>query len=132
MTFEQIRLIVESRMAAWTDAPVAFDGAPAGPDVLGAQENKTPWVRLSIVDGDSFTAGLGSSPCVRRTGIIFVQVFTNRDIGSRPARLIADSLAAHIQYYRQGGLESLAATVTRIGPSDGYYQINVSVPFRAD
>lgn len=131
MTFEEIRLAVESHMASWTDAPIAYDGAPIGPSVKDAQDSGTPWVRLTIQHGDSFTAGVGQGPCVRRTGVIFVQVFTNRDIGSRPAMLLADSLAQHLEYFTSGKLETQAATLTRVGPKDGYYQVNVSCGFRA-
>lgn len=131
MTFEEIRAAVEVRVAAWTDAPIAFDGVPASPDVIDAQESRSPWVRLTIVHGDSFTVSIGSAPCVRRTGVITVQIFTARDVGSRPAMLLADSLAEHLQYFTSGKLETQAASVTRVGPSEGYYQVNASVPFRA-
>lgn len=132
MTFEQIRLAIESRMALWAEAPIAFDGAPAGPAVKTAQNSGTPWVRLTIQHGDSFTAGIGSQPCVRRTGIIMVQIFTARDVGSRPALVLADSIAAHLEYWQQGGgLETQAASVMRVGPTDTYYQINVNCPYRA-
>lgn len=131
MTFEQIRLAIESKMALWTEAPVAFDGAPIGPAVKTAQQSGTPWVRLTIQSGDSFTAGIGSSPCVRRTGLIMVQIFTARDIGSRPALLLADSIAAHIEYWQSGQLETQAASVMRVGPRDTYYQININCPYRA-
>ena len=131
MTFEQIRLAIESKMALWTEAPVAFDGAPTGPAVKTAQQSGTPWARLTIQSGDSFTAGVGSNPCVRRTGSIMVQIFTARDIGSRPALLLADSIAAHLEYWQSGQLETQAASVMRVGPRDNYYQINVSCPYRA-
>lgn len=131
MTFEEIRLAVESHMATWTDAPIAYDGAPIGPSVKNAQDSGTPWVRLTIRHGDSFTAGVGQGPCVRRTGVIFVQVFTARNIGSRPAMLLADSLAEHFEYFTSGKLETQAARLNPVGPSGGYYQANVSVSFRA-
>tara|TARA_R100000789_G_scaffold98592_1_gene102825 strand:- start:423 stop:821 length:399 start_codon:yes stop_codon:yes gene_type:complete len=131
MTFEEIRAAVEVHVAAWTGAPIAFDGVPLSQDVIDAQEARNPWVRLTIQHGDSFTAGIGANPCVRRTGLIMVQIFTARDVGSRSAMLLADSLAQHLEYYRSGELETLAASVNRVGPSEGYYQVNLTVPFRA-
>lgn len=117
-------------MASWDGVPVAFDNVPASQAVLDAQAAKTPWVRLTINHGDSFTSGLGSEPCVRRTGLIAVQVFSAEGRGSRDAHLIADSLAAHLQYYNDGQFSTLAASVQRVGPRDGYYQMNCTTPFR--
>ena len=130
MSFEAIRLAVETHMMSWSDAPIAIDGSLTPPDVQAAQDDKQPWVRLTINHGDSFTAGLGSEPHVRRTGLVMVQIFTPENKGSRPAALLADSLAEHLQYHRDGPLETLAASVQRVGPSQGTYQYNVSVPFR--
>lgn len=131
MGFEDIRLAIESHMAAWGDAPIAWDGIPASPAVIAAQEAKEPWVRLTIQDGTSLIASVASSPEVRRTGIVFVQCFTAENRGSSPARTLADSIAGHLQFYRSGHLELLESSLQRVGPSDGYYQVNVSTPFRA-
>lgn len=132
MGFEDIRLAIESRMHGWIEAPVAYDGVPASPDVVTAQRNKSPWVRVTINHGDSFTASIGHRPCVRRTGLIMCQIFTPERQGSRPAALLADSLAERLEYYQDSHFETQAASVQRIGPSDGYYQYNLVVPWRAD
>lgn len=132
MTFEEIRVAIETRMAAWADAPIAWDGVPIGPAVKQAQDLGQPWVRLTIQHGDSFTAGIGHKPCTRRTGVIMCQVFTARDIGSKPATDLADSLASHLEYWQSDRLDTQAASLHRVGPTDTYYQVNVNVGFRAD
>lgn len=132
MTFEEIRIAVESRVAAWPDAPVAFDGVPNSPTLQAAIDNKDSWVRLTINHGDSVTACIGDGPKVRRTGLIQCQVFTKLDRGSRPAALLADSLAAQLEYWQSGKLETQAASVQRVGPDDGWYMYLLNVPFRAD
>lgn len=132
MGFEDIRLAVESRLASWPDAPVAFDNVQTQPSVQAAIGAKAPWVRLTINHGDSLTAGIGSSPCVRRTGLVQCQVFTAERIGSSQAAQLADSLAAHLEYWQQGSLETQAASVQRVGPQDGWFMYLASVPFRAD
>lgn len=131
MGFEDIRLAIEIRMATWGVAPVDYDGTRKSPEVEAAIDEKSSWVRCKIDHGVSFTAGVGQSPCVRRTGLIIMQIFTDDNSGSRPAALLADSLAQHFEYYQAGQFETQAASVQRIGPSDGWYQYNVSVPFRA-
>ena len=130
MTFDEIRIAIESRMVAWDGVPVAYDGAPNGPSVDAAIANQEPWARLTIQHGDSFVAGLGSEPCVRRPGLIMCQVFTKDNQGSRQAYQIADSLVEHLEFWRTDHLETLASSVRRAGPSDGWYQLNVSTPFR--
>ncbi len=130
-TFEGIRLVIETRLSTWDGVPVEYDGAPKSQDLIAAIDAKQSWVRCTILHGSSFTAGVGSSPCVRRTGLIMMQILTPEDRGSRPAAVLADSIAQHFEYYQQGQFETQAASVQRIGPSDDWYQYNVSVPFRA-
>lgn len=131
MGFEDINLAIETRLYEWDGPPVAYDNVPAGQAVQDAQDAKEPWVRLTIQHGNSLTAGVGSSPCVRRPGVIICQVFTAERVSTQPASQIADSLAAHLQYWRTGALETLVASVSRVGHANGWHQINVSVPFRA-
>lgn len=129
-TFESIRLAIETRLSTWDGVPVEYDGAPQSQELIAAIEAKQSWVRATIQHGSSFTAGVGSDPCVRRTGLIQFQVFTDRLKGSRPAALLADSLAAQFEYYQSGQFETQAASVQRIGESDGWYQYNVTLSFR--
>lgn len=131
MTFDAIRVSIETLLAGWGEYPVAFDGAPASPALKAAQEARQPFVRLTLVHGDSFTAGIAEQPCVRRVGLVMVQIFTADDQGSREAYQIADSLAELLQYHRDGDLETLAASVQRVGSQGGFFQLNLSVPFRA-
>ena len=61
------------------------------------------------------------------------QVFTDRKIGSKTAMDIAGSLAAHLEYHEDGKFLMRAASLNRVGENEnGYYQVNVNVPFVAD
>lgn len=131
MGFEEIRLAIERHLASWDGAPVAYDGVRNSPAVDQAIVAKASWVRCTINHGNSFTAGIGQNPCVRRTGLIMLQIFTAEFSGSRPAAMLADELAQLFEYYQDGQFETQAASVQRIGPSDQWYQYNVTVPFRA-
>jgi hypothetical protein len=130
-TFESIRLAIERRLATWDGVPVEYDGAPQTPALKTAIEAKQSWVRCTIQHGDSSAPYKGSEPGIRRTGIAQIQVFTREDRGSRPAALLADSLAEHLQFYRSGGLEMLTANVQRVGPDNGWYMYLVRAPWRA-
>ncbi|MGE6580398.1 phage tail terminator-like protein [Vreelandella aquamarina] len=130
-TFESIRLAIERRLASWDGVPVEYDGAPQTPELKAAIEAKQSWVRCTIQHGASLVASISNRPETRRTGIIQLQVFTPENRGSRPAALLADSLAAHFEYHQDGHLTTDAASVQRVGESDGWYQYNVGVPFSA-
>lgn len=128
-TFESIRLAIETRLATWDGVPVEYDGAPQSQELIAAIEANQSWVRAVIQHGNSLVASISDQPETRRTGLIQLQVFTNDNQGSRPAALLADSLANHFEYWREAHLTTTTASVQRIGPSDGWYQYNVSVPF---
>lgn len=132
-TFEGIRLIIETRLSTWDGVPVEYDGAPRSQDLIAAIGAKQSWVRCSILHGESRTVAVGQAPCVRRTGVLSFQVFTAANNGSRPAALIADSLAHHFEHYQSGQFETQSASVQRAPMGDDYdwYQYTVMIPFRA-
>lgn len=140
MTFEEIRQVLTGRVVAWAGVPVAYDGMPESAEVTTAQGSGEPWARATIVPGDSFTASIGDGPKARNTGLLMMQVFVkppDRITADNPpasieAYRIASSLAEHLSYYQNGYLVTRAASMTRVGPSSGYYQVNVSVPYVAD
>ena len=139
MTFEEIRQALTSRVVTWNDAPVVYDGMPEPESVKTAREAGEPWVRATIVPGDSFTAYIGDGPKARNVGTLMMQVFVKPPItitaddlpASIEATRIASSLAEHLSYHQDGHLETLAASMTRVGESNGYYQVNVSARYRA-
>ncbi|KTG25382.1 hypothetical protein AWR38_01020 [Idiomarina sp. WRN-38] len=132
-TFESIRLAIETRLSTWDGVPVEYDGAPQSQDLIAAIGAKQSWVRCTILHGESRTVAVGQAPCVRRTGVLTFQVFTPVNNGSRPAALIADSLAQHFEFYQSGQFETQSASVQRAPPGDDYdwYQYTVMIPFRA-
>lgn len=137
MGFEDIRRAVEFRLSGWDVVPMLADGAPTPKTddqldqraVTNAIRAKESWVRCTINHGVSLVASISNQPETRRTGLLQLQIFTPENRGSRPAALLADSLADHFEYWEDGHLTTEAASVQRIGPSDGWYQYNVSVPF---
>lgn len=129
--FEQIRQIVETRMSQWDGVPVAYDGVPNSPVLQAAIDNKESWVRCVVSHGGSITAYVGDGPKARRTGHIRFNIFTPLDRGSRPAAMIADSLAEHFEYWQSGHFSTQAASVSRTGPEDGTYRYVVRIEFTA-
>jgi len=132
MDFQAIQEAIEVKTAAWCGAPEAYDAAPAGSAATTAQSDGDPWAALTIQHGESFTVEIGTAPETRRTGRIVFRVFTKDGQGANEAHALAKSLAAHFEYWQSGGLSTQAASLSRVGPANGWYQVNVAVPFRAD
>jgi hypothetical protein len=129
MTLDGIRAALMTRMASWTDAPAAWEGLPTPPAVEQAQASKSPWIFVRVDNGDTLTNTVGDATTL--TGLIAVQIHTAQDIGTKPANDIADSVIAHLQHYRGGGLLIRQAQVARAGPGDGYYRLALNFPFIA-
>ena len=133
MTFEQVRAVVIGRMQQWTGIPAANVDYPnnAAPfDPAG----KTIWARLADIPGLSSTPEVGNGPSVRRTGILVIQLFVPSYKGTLAITKAADTLVQHFEYYSapEGPLDFFAASPNVIGDDgNGWYQVNVSIPYRA-
>lgn len=133
MTPTEIAQALEVHMSGWADAPIAYDGAPAGSSVESAQASNAPWVRFTNNPSSTVNASITNQPCPRRSGLVLVQIFTARNIGSRTAKILASSLVDHWENkVISATLVTLEATEVNVGPGDNYYQLNLTVPYRAD
>lgn len=130
MSYVSIRAAIQGLLIDWPDAPIAWDNAKTPLSVKSAQDVGEPWVAMTILPGASITSGVGSTPCVRNTGLIEVQVFTQPNSGTIPAYTLCDSLAEALQHQQNGHFETQALSVTRSGIINGWYQLNASVSYR--
>lgn len=106
--------------------PIHYDNVPGDPP------SETPWVRLTIAEGDSFQVSLGSTRRFRDTGVAIVQVFTALGSGDGEAREIADDVQAIFKGITVSGVIFRKPRAARIGPDGSFYQMNVTIPFQAD
>lgn len=131
MTFEQIRNIVITRMTQWAGIPASSVDYPNPPQPFNP-DGKTIWARLADIPGLSSTPEVGLSPCVRRTGIIIVQLFVPSYKGTLAITRAADTLVQHFEFFSEGGFDCFAASAATIGDDgNGWYQVNIQVPYRA-
>lgn len=126
MSFDDERAAIEGRFnTQWgSTTEIAWDNVPFTPPA-------TAWVRLSILPGESFNAALGAT-AVRHPGVIVVQIFTPEDTGTAQARTLAQSAANVFNNARFSGIRCRAAGIFRVGTFDGWYQMNVNIPFERD
>lgn len=133
MTFEQIRSIVITRMTQWTGILAANVDYPNNSQPFDPA-GKAIWARLSDIPGLSSAPEVGIGPCVRRTGLIVIQLFVPTYKGTLAITRAADTLVQHFQFYSDpsGPFDCFAVSANVIGDDgNGWYQINLQIPYRA-
>lgn len=126
MSFEALRESIETRFATQWGAttPVSYTNLPFTPP-------SGSWVRLAVLPGQGQTWGItGTAGYVRDTGVIAVQVFVSTDQGTKAAMDLVDLITPIFEHKRFDGILTRTASVNVVGPSDGWLQINVTIPFR--
>ncbi|HEP9015959.1 phage tail terminator-like protein [Pseudomonas aeruginosa] len=134
MTFEQIRAIVTGRMEQWAGIPASAVDYPNNPQGPFDPAGKPIWARLADVPGLSSAPEIGIGPCVRRTGIIMVQLFVPSNKGTLAITKAADTLVQHFEFYSDPVLPFECFAVSQAVPGDdghGWYQANLTIPYRA-
>lgn len=109
-----------------TTTPIRWDNTDA--DLYPPDEKE--WVRLSIQPGAAAQVAMPND--FRHSGIIFVQVFVEKGIGEGRALDLADAAAAIFRGQSANGITYRAPSPSKAGPREGYYQINVSIPYQWD
>lgn len=88
------------------------------------------WIRPTILGGVNSIACIADKPCIREVGTLIIQLFDRENTGTAELKKYADSLAQYLGCQLLGQLELLAPSVIHVGITDGFYQINVSIPYR--
>lgn len=122
---DYIRQKSETNISAnWTSTPVAYDAI----DFDSTAQDR--WIRHTLLTGDSFQSGIPA--CVRHTGIVSIEVFTEQSVGTKPAYDIADSVIGLYQLKNIGGIIFGQGSITRVGYADTIFQLTVFIPYRYD
>lgn len=92
------------------------------------------WCRFSLVEGDTIQTTFGASTNNFRTpGTLFVQLFDKPGIGDAAILQKADEAAAIFRNWCGTNVRCRAPHMKNIGAtSDGWYQVNVNIPFIKD
>lgn len=125
MGFQSTQALIETLFSSnWSHTNISYDGVPFDPRLL------EEWVRIAVREGSGNQASIGSTnPMFRYNGVIFVQVFTKNSIGSGRALELADLVTPIFRSKFLNGIHYGVPVVARIGPSDAWYQVNVSCEF---
>ena len=136
MTFDQIRSAIAGRMATFSGIAQSRIEYPNQPGTFTPPEpangtDPAEWCRLSILPGTSFMAGMAAAPYTRKPGLIVIQCFVRSGRGTKKLATLADAIESHFAYWTSGDLECLEASQVNVGETDGFYQTNVNIPYRA-
>jgi hypothetical protein len=92
------------------------------------------WFQFWIVNGASQQMSIGASQKDHRfPGIVVVQIFSVMGKGDGEGTRLADSVASAFRNWCGTTVRCKEASIKAIGPDgNGWYQINVSIPFHRD
>lgn len=128
MGFEATRNTIEKTFeSSWGDrSPMALDNVP-----FKLPENKC-WVRLSLQFGDTIQASMGSLKTWRTPGIVFVQCFSPKDVGSSQSLVLAEAVRDIFQGTVLSGITFRGSSVQGNRQDKEWWVVNVSTPFFYD
>lgn len=144
MSFELERLAIGTEFETlWVSGgkartPIAWENKQFTPP------NKAAYVRLTVRNSEGLRLTFGDLDGVadyRYPGIVFVQVFVPEDTGDKDARKLADAAAAIFRSKTlnmmdgvtlKGVIRMRTPRVDVIGARDGYFQMNVMIPYVRD
>ncbi|EPH3102018.1 phage tail terminator-like protein [Providencia sp. 2.29] len=130
MTLTEIRNAIISRMTAQT--AIAKEDVTCQNDKPFDAAGKSVWARLTIKHGLSSAQEIGSGPIVHRTGVAFIQIFVPLGTGTLLITQTADKLIELFENQTDGRLDYFSVSADEIGDEGhGWYQFNLSIPFRA-
>lgn len=133
MSSATINTELRTRYNSWLDKPTSTEF----PNELFEPPNpKDYWARFKIVLGEEYRMDIGTgrtNATYRIVGVLMVQLFYPQNQGNGTVLLKADSLADQFRNWCGATVTCEAPTVEEIGQTDdGYYQVNISIPFRQD
>lgn len=93
-----------------------------------------PWCRFRVSNGASARLGIGAGTAYERNlGIIFVQIFIPDDSDVTVGYAHADTVAGIFRDWGGTTVQCRTPRIKEIGSDgSGYFQINVSIPFKRD
>ena len=129
MTLTEIRNAVISRMTAQT--AIASDAVdyPNGP--VFDPSSRSIWARLTNISGQAGAIEIGAGPVVHRTGVLIIQLFVPVGSGTLLITKTADKLTELFEFQDDGRLSYFAVSTVPAGETDGWYQLNLQIPYRA-
>ena len=118
------RAILAARMATWTATPICW------PNTQPLTSSNAPWVRFAVIGRGDITETIHATAPGAEAGYVAVQCFSPAGSGDGVISGHADAIADLFRGYASGKLACGTKVEKRtVGESDGWYQINVIIPW---
>lgn len=131
MSYEQNRKDIESFFVAnfsgVSSDKIAWDNSEFTIPLDGSE-----WVRVSIQNTNSSYVSFGPNSRIRRNGILFVQIFGPENSETVTINQIIDNVTDVFETNLLAGVVFQSPNVNELGVNEGWFQVNVSVPFYFD
>jgi hypothetical protein len=133
-TFSEEREAIETRFSNMFDTyitPVQYGNLTIlkkGNVSLPTPYKGVQFVRLNLIGGTSEQREVGRN-ITTINGFININVFTAQDSGSQQARTIVDEIFPIFNAVVFNGITTGPATVRELPPNNGWYNINISIPY---
>jgi hypothetical protein len=134
-TFAEERQAIETRFAQLFDStqtPVQYGNVNVLKQGVQSivQPFKVPaYVQLRLVGGPSEQQEVNRN-ITTINGLININVYASKESGSQLARTIADSVWPIYNATRFNGITTGAASLRELPITDGWYTLNLSIPYR--
>lgn len=133
MTAPTATIIRQRFEALWVTFSPTYLHFYAGQPVEASEINGVPWVRLTILPGESSQVGFSNAGRRKRTlGIASVQIFVPAGAGDGVAQEISDKVALVWEMTTISGVIFRATSVQRVGEDGAWLQFNADTPYQAD
>ncbi|XZT16618.1 hypothetical protein ACT4Z3_16065 [Acinetobacter baumannii] len=130
MTLDQAQQTIITRAMAFTGIEQSRIQYPNGPLINVPTEGL--WCDLNILWGSSIIAGVGDTPCTRRTGVISINCMARLNTHEVAITKLADAWLGHFEYFKSGQLEVLQGQVQNLGSNGDFIQYNISINYRVN
>lgn len=127
MGYESERASIEGRISDnWTVTPIKWPNVAFEPGTASAYIE--PW----IVNGTSYQASLGRPAIWRHPGSLSINIRVRPQVGMGVAKTYADTLAILFRAWCASGITFGAPRIRQVGDIDGWYLLNLQIPFERD
>ena len=128
MGFDSVHQVIRERVNANRGSVFV-----AYPNAEFTIPNSGPWIRVSIVPGETRAIEMGGTKTFRQVGVVVLQLFDNVGKGDGALLELADTLTPVLRSVIDSGVTLRTPSLSRIGPTDGgWYQMNLTCPYHAD
>lgn len=128
MSFADAQLAIESRFNDnFSSCDIKFENVVYNP------EPGQSYAEIYVIESENYRADIGTNNPLHRTmGIISVNVYTTRHIGSKTGRTLADAAAVVFRDASFSGITCRSALVRNVGESGDWFVVNMTCEFYRD